>query len=51
MIRGEEAPAQYLARRLYIAVSWYQRFGKDILSLGNERWYSFEKRKGRVASA
>jgi hypothetical protein len=51
MIRGEKALAQHLARRLYVAVSWYQYFGNDSRPLGNESWYSFEKPKRRVASA
>ena len=42
MVCGDQPVAQYLARRLYVAISWYERFGNDSQPVEDPGWSRFE---------
>jgi hypothetical protein len=42
MFCGDQPVVQYLARRLYVAISWYRRFGNDSQPVEDRGWSQFE---------
>ena len=50
MICGDNPPVQHLARKLYIAITWYGRFGNDSQPM-ESNWYQLEGLRYVTAAA